>query len=222
MAVFINGKNKIDKIKNTLNNDKVDIFKNNWDEFINRDNSIMLFNKKFNKNIEEKTHLVFYSIPFSLYEFKNILNNFKYNKDIHFIFNNSDLVINNKLIKSKLPNEKLLKEVFNYILDQIQKNKINITNLYDNLNNKYNISKSMFENIIKIYIELKIIEKNDKDIFLKTSKKAYELDLSNSVYYNNIIKIKEDQKKLNKLLSDKNLFNFIKNLTNLKEENNEF
>ena len=67
-----------------------------------------------------------------------------------------------------------------------------------------------------------IIEKDNKEIILKTSKKAYELDLSNSVYYNNIIKIKENQKKLNKLLSDKNLFNFIKNLTNLKEENNEF
>jgi ssDNA-specific exonuclease RecJ len=100
--------------------------------------------------------------------------------------------------------------------------KINVDKLYKKINNKYNISKTMFENIIKIYSEIKVVKNNNNEIIINNVKMANELDLSNSVYYNNIIKIKEDQKKLNKLLSDKNLFNFIKNLTNLKEENNEF
>ena len=222
IAVYINGNNKINEIRDILQENEIELFINNWDDFKEKDRSIILFNKNFKKIIEDKTHVIFYSIPFSLDEFKNILKNFKYNNDIHLIFNNNDLFINNKLIDLRLPDKKLLNEILEYILNEIENKKMNIDKFYNIINNEFQISKMLFENIIKIYLEIKAIKKNNNDIIIQTSKRINQLDLSNSVYYNNIINIKENQRKLNNLLIDKNLFNFINNLTNLKEENNEF
>ncbi|MGM0445488.1 MAG: single-stranded-DNA-specific exonuclease RecJ [Bacillota bacterium] len=222
IAVFINGKKEINEVKNKLKDNDIDLFINNWDDFVNQDKSIILFNKSFNKKIKDKAHLIFYSIPFSLDDVKDIIKNFKSNKDIHFIFNDNDMKLNQKLIDLKLPDKKLLKNVMNYIQIEINEKNIKMDKLYKKINKDIKLSKNKFKNIINIYSESDILDKKENEISFNKSKKAHELDLSNSVYYNNIIKIKEDQKDLINLLRDKNLFNFIKNLTKLKEENNEF
>ncbi len=222
IAVYVNGKKQIDEVKSLLKDNDIDLFINNWDEFINHDKSIILFNQNFNKKIEEKTHLVFYSVPFSMNDLKNIVNNFKSNNDLHFIFNDNDIKINQKLIDLKLPDKKLIKNVMNYIQNKNKVKNIKIDKLYKTINKDFKISKNKFKNIINIYSEIGIADKKENAINFNNLNEAHQLDLSNSVYYNNIIKIKKNQRELNNLLRDKNLFNFIKNLTNLKEENNEF
>ena len=222
IAVYINGDNKAAKLKNNLEKEGISVVQNNWQNFNDGENKVILFNNVFNKKIKKDTHLVLYSVPFSFSALYDILNNFKIdNQVIHLIYNNKDLYLNEQLIETKLPSEKLLKEIYEDLINSSSDYEVKKNTLFNQLKEQKNIKKSLFNKIWEILEEKDIIVENQGGYYIKAQNNT-ELDLSNSVYYNNIIKIKKEYKNFKKSLEDKNLFNFINNLTKLEEEYNEF
>ena len=220
IAVFINGSKQIDKAREKLTELGIEVLENDWEKFKNNKKDLILFDKNFDTNIEIDTHLVMYSVPFSLNYLYEIINNFEH-KMIHLIFNNQDLELNEILINKSLPDKSTIKNTYNLI----QSNKKDKKNQKDEINNLIKrgigINNKKVKKILAILNENDLIDINGDVVKINAISEA-ELDLSNSVYYNNIINIKNQYKNLKKQLQAKDLFNFINNLTKLEEEYNEF
>lgn len=220
IVVYINGDSKLKRLKENLENQGIKVYNNNWDTFNDKESSIILFNKKFDKKLKGNPPLVLYSVPFSFSDLYKIIKNFQNNNiNVHLIFNKKDLDLNSQLINSNLPNKKIINNIYQELKIKSEEDIKRLDLLSQKLKSKYNLNKSKFDKIIKILIDLKKIKTHQKS-FNITINQDTELDLSNSVYYNNIIKVKKEFKILRKVLEDKNLFKFIDKLTNLKEENN--
>ncbi|MCF8001218.1 MAG: single-stranded-DNA-specific exonuclease RecJ [Halanaerobiales bacterium] len=222
IAVYINGEKKIKQLKKDLSNKNLDVIVNDFKKFEKIDDSILLFNKSGDNNINKNPHLVLYSVPFSLKELFKFINSFgKVKQPTHLIFNKEDLILNEKLIRQKLPNKTNIKQIYSYF-KRLEHNSIdNKKEIYDDIINNLDLNKNLLNKIMKILKELKLV-KESKDELKIINRSFTELDLSKSVYYNNIIKVMKEYQYFKKVLKDDNLFKLINNLMKLEEENNEF
>ena len=222
IAVFVNGSKKKEIIKEKLAKDGYQVLTNQWDKFKTNKNNLILFDKVFNTDLKKETHLIMYSVPFSFSELIQIINNFRNSKTfIHLIFNENDLKLNSFLINHNLPDKKLIKKAINEIKNRFNRDSCDKDEIFKLCKQDLDCNEKKAKKILQILGETQLIKVNENKVSFRWGKNT-ELDLSNSVYYNNIINIKKDYKKLRKQLEDKNLFNFINNLTKLEEENNEF
>jgi len=222
IAVYVNGENKIKELKNFLVDNNIKVIINDFEKYDDRDESVLLFNKLKGQNVNKNPHLVLYSVPFSIDDFHSFVNYFgKGNFPIHFIFNNKDLTLNEKLIKLKLPNETQIEQIYKHFKSLEQKNNKDKNEILDEIFKNSDANKNLFNNVMKILSELEIVIERDDEINV-VKKDFSELDLSKSVYYNNIIKVMKEYQKFKNLLKDDNLFKLINNLMKLEEENNEF
>lgn len=222
IAVYINSEKKIKQLKKYLVKNNIEVIINDFKKFEEKDGSVLLFNKSTGKNIDKSPHLVLYSVPFSIAQLYSFLNYFdKENQPTHLIFNNDDLLLNEKLINQNLPDEVTIKQIYSK-LKQLSHNKVIYKkDIFDKIKEHFALNKNMFNKVTKILSELKIITEVEEK--LKIDNKDFsELDLSKSVYYNNIIKVMKEYKNFKKVLKDDNLFKLINNLMKLEEENNEF
>ncbi|MCF8008996.1 MAG: single-stranded-DNA-specific exonuclease C-terminal domain-containing protein, partial [Halanaerobiales bacterium] len=194
---------------------------NDFDRFKDNKESILFFNRPFDLDLDNDTHLVLYSVPFSYHElYSFVLKINKSPKYLHMIFNQDDIDLNHKLINKNLPEKVFLIKLFKTIKTYNNDEDIN-KDLKKYLSEELNSSISKIEKALSIFKELNLI-KIDKNKVNIDSNKDLKLDLSKSVYYNNIIEVKNKYTNLERDLQDKNLFKLIKRLNNFKGENNEF
>jgi single-stranded-DNA-specific exonuclease len=222
IAVFVNGSKEKDNIKEKLAKDGYQVLTNQWDKFKSNKGDLILFDKVFNTELVKETHLIMYSVPFSFSELIQIIQNFNNSKTfIHLIINENDLKLNSSLINHNLPDKKQIKKAYNILKNRFNMDSCNIGEIFKACKKDLDCNEKKTKKILQILDENKLMEVTENKVSFKWDKNT-ELDLSNSVYYNNIINIKKDYRNLRKQLEDKNLFNFINNLTKLEEENNEF
>ncbi len=220
IAVFINGNKEIKKLKEELTRAGFEVVINDWEKFNNERADLILFDKVINCKMDKDNHLVLYSIPFSLIDFYKIVKNFD-EKIIHLIFNNEDLQLNERLIKQNLPTKKTVKKSYEIISSNFSKDKFPKKEIKLAIKKELNINLNKTAKVLDILEESKFLKRIDEEINVIGLDNT-ELDLSNSVYYNNIINIKKRYQNLRRLLRDKNLFKLINKLTKLEEENDEF
>ncbi|HMA59401.1 MAG TPA: single-stranded-DNA-specific exonuclease RecJ [Halanaerobiales bacterium] len=220
IAVFINGSKEIKKLKEELTRAGFEVVINDWRKFNNERADLILFDKVINCKMDKDNHLVLYSIPFSLIDFYKIVKNFD-EKIIHLIFNNEDLQLNERLINQNLPTKKTVKKSQEIISSNFSKDKFPKKEIKLAIKKELNINLNKTAKVLDILEESKFLKRIDEEINVIGLDNT-ELDLSNSVYYNNIINIKKRYQNLRRLLRDKNLFKLINKLTKLEEENDEF
>lgn len=221
IAVYINGEKKIDNLKQYLLSENIEVIVNDFKRFEETEKSVLLFNKVIDKKIEKEPHLVLHSVPFSIEDFYSCMNIFGNRKQpIHLIYNNKDLLLNEKLINNKLPDEDKIKHIYSNF-KRIADDKVDKKDLYDNIIKQSDMNKDVLNKVIKILNELNLVTEREEKIKI-ISKDFEELDLSKSVYYNNIIKVMKEYQNLKRVLKDDNLFKLINKLIKLEEENNEF
>ena len=222
IAVYINGKKKIRKLKKFLIDNNIEVIINDFGKFEDTDNSVLLFNKLSRESINKNPHVVLYSVPFSMSEFYSFINYFgKEKQPIHLIFNNEDLILNEKLIRQKLPDKSKIKQIYTYFKQSDYNNIGSKEAVFDDISNELGVNENLLNKVMKIFSELKLVNESKGELEI-VNKNFSELDLSKSVYYNNIIKVMKEYQKLKKVLKDDNLFKLINNLMKLEEENNEF
>ena len=221
IAIYINGKNKIKELKKSLLEKNIDILFNNWKDFKNKKSAVILFDRKFEEVIKKDTHLVMYSIPFSLKELYLFLINFQTKqKVIHLIYNQSDFGLNKNLIKASLPDKKTIFKAYNLIKDEIDQSIYQKDKIYKTMYDKLDTNTDQVNKIIDILLEQNQLKEKGEKLKIVDSNKS-KLDLSNSVYYNNIIKVKKEYNDLKEMLKVKNLFFLIDNFKKIKEETDE-
>src|SRR6056297_3193816 len=221
IAIYINGKNKIKQLKKSSLGKNIDILFNNWKEFKNKKSAVILFDRKFEEVIKKDTHLVMYSIPFSLKELYLFLINFQTKqKVIHLIYNQSDFGLNKNLIKASLPDKKTIFKAYNLIKDEIDQSIYQKDKIYKTMYDKLDTNTDQVNKIIDILLEQNQLKEKGEKLKIVDSNKS-KLDLSNSVYYNNIIKVKKEYNDLKEMLKVKDLFFLIDNFKKIKEETDE-
>ncbi|MFO7815747.1 MAG: single-stranded-DNA-specific exonuclease RecJ [Halanaerobiales bacterium] len=222
IAVYINGGQNITKLKEYLESENIKVLINDMRKFANEKEAVLLFDKQINRPIQKKIQLVMYSVPFSLSDLYSFINMFGVrNQEIHLIFNKNDIILNEKLISKTLPDENMVKNFYTHLKKAYDKRMFYKEDLYEKFLDQTYINKNKLNKLIKILGELDLLIEKGKKFIIK-DKDFAELDLLNSVYYNNIIKVMEDYQNLKKVIKGKNLFKLINNLINLEEENNEF
>ncbi|MFW5998517.1 MAG: single-stranded-DNA-specific exonuclease RecJ [Halanaerobiaceae bacterium] len=212
IAVYQNNITKLKKMVSYFNKKNVVIDIDSFKELRKNNKGFIFFSSPKNisqgQTIEE---LVFLSLPFSLDEFRTIVENFDFSnsrKNLHFLFNKNDYYTNKKLMKKNLPTYKFIKKVYKNINKYAVKKEIAVTNIDDIINLNYN--KKILNKTLAIFKELGLINYEEKKIELLHNNS--KLDLSESVRYNKIIRTINQFNEFCNLVFKKNLFTLIEKI----------
>ncbi|MFW6281951.1 MAG: single-stranded-DNA-specific exonuclease RecJ [bacterium] len=216
LAVFLNNITKIEESASYFNREEV-IYRPDNISKINKLNKVVLFFSRFDKSLIDKeiNDLIFLSLPFSLREFKKIINMFSFTgdkKSLHFLFNKTDYFVNQRLIKNNLPTDKFIKKIYNNI-SYFPKDEIAVTKANKLIkDNKIKSNTKLLDKTMQILNELGIIKYNKTKIKLKDNYSKSKLDLSESVRYNKITQTINDFNEFCNLAFQNNLFELLEKL----------
>ncbi|RCW43787.1 MULTISPECIES: single-stranded-DNA-specific exonuclease RecJ [unclassified Halanaerobium] len=197
-------------------------------KLIEKYKDIYFFSDADNRKISRKNFinkLIFFSLPFSLEHFSEILHSFT-SKDekleVVFMFSKKDIALNKRLISINCPDRNNISEFYIFLKKEQYKNEDlnSIKNSYINKNNISKKSADIFENNIKILKQIGLIKINNSTVFF-TDPGKNKLDLSNSIRYN---KLSRQMEKFDDFVSaayKDNLFDLIDLIKNFEEENDE-
>lgn len=135
--------------------------------------------------------LLLWNLPFSLEEIFTGLNNLNAEgnlPELHLLFSNDDIDLNQRLINQKLATREQIEKLWGRLQEQ---KKSEITG---SLQDELKFSEKVWQNILQILIELEAIEEKEKSYYLK--QETYNLDLSASMRYNNNVEIRNNFQEL--------------------------
>ncbi|SFL26771.1 single-stranded-DNA-specific exonuclease RecJ [Halanaerobium salsuginis] len=214
-AVYINQKTKVEKL-NSFYPDHY-FFSN---PTLKKTNSDLTF-----------SHLIIYSLPFSvkqLIEIIKLYTEHKLSKEIKIIFMNStaEISFNKKIIRHSFPAQKEIYQLLillNQLLQSAGNKVVNKSEFYnhylaaDLINRK---SSRFFKISLEILAENKLINLSEQQIKLVTELKK-ELDFERVIRYNKLSRRMEKFLHLEELIFQTNLFDLAEFVSNFKEDKNE-
>ncbi len=162
-------------------------------------------------NNTSKNRLILWGVPFSLDEIVEGLESIADGEiipELHLVFSEYDIKLNQKLIDGRLPRKNQIEKVWHKLMQA------DYRKFYDSFYKELEISRKVWNDIIQIFLELEII-KEGEDSYLVT-KKSKNLDLSVSIRYNEIVEIRKSFNNLKNNINHWDLRPFIKALINHK------
>jgi single-stranded-DNA-specific exonuclease len=177
------------------------------------------------------SHLIIYSLPFSvkqLIEIIKLYTEHKLSKEIKIIFMNStaEISFNKKIIRHSFPAQKEIYQLLillNQLLQSAGNKVVNKSEFYnhylaaDLINRK---SSRFFKISLEILAENKLINLSEQQIKLVTELKK-ELDFERVIRYNKLSRRMEKFLHLEELIFQTNLFDLAEFVSNFKEDKNE-
>jgi len=155
------------------------------------------------KKVDE---LVFLSLPFSLQDMAEMIRLFTGDQvNIHLLFGPEQLQLNNNIINRRLPDAKFLRRFYLY-LSAMPEKAIMLENIEKA--GDLNLNRRLTSRSLTILTELGLIEQTDDRIILSPVPDE-KLDLSDSMSYNDTIKVMTGFKELVELAFAADLFPLI-------------
>ncbi|MFW6237773.1 MAG: single-stranded-DNA-specific exonuclease RecJ [Halanaerobiales bacterium] len=152
--------------------------------------------------------LVLYSLPYSLEELKNMVSLISPER-LHFIFNREDYYYVLEKIKKRIPTRRFLRKLYAYLYEQVQErpgSEINISELEIEEG-----TALLYQRACAVLEELELLEFSEGKVTL-LSRPEKKLDLSDSLRYNENIKIIEDFNELSALVFDGSVIEILEAL----------
>lgn len=180
------------------------------------------FSSKFS-NQENFSHLIFYTLPFSLEQFISIISDFNSitsnkRKKIILLFSEKEVEFNSELIKHNCPDQNMIIKFYDLIKQDQKITPNKLKEKYRNSNQFELKNNSLFKKMISFLEAQSLIAVNEQELGLETEN---ELDFKASIRYNKLSRRMENFIIFKDLIFKENLFDLITNVSNFKEDKNE-
>ena len=177
-------------------------------DFQEKGEGIIFFSRREVLSEQNIDRLVFFSLPFSLQDFQEIVTLLPEKCPLYLLFGQADIKQNQALITSRIADDRYLRRFYRFLQSRSD-HPVKVEQIGEELKTQNMLAnKYIINNAISILQELNLVEQNSERMTLLPIS-GKKLDLSQSISYNKNIRVVNDFWQCVELVNTGDLFNLI-------------